>query len=91
MSLSLHSMGKGSHGRHSYRKAFSVSLPTPPPTALPHRTGREVTGALSEDLIGQFSCSVHCRPAARTSSVLPERLPSLDHESVHLGTVKRKY
>ena len=55
MSLSLHSMGKGSHGRHSYRKAFSVSLPTPPPTALPHRTGREVTGALSEDLIGQFS------------------------------------
>lgn len=62
-----------------------------PPSPTPGRTGREVSGALSADRTGQVSCSAHCRPAARTSSVLPEGLPSLDHESVHLGTVKREY
>ena len=83
-------MGKGSPSHHRHPSG-SLSLPAPPPPALPRRTGREVTRTLSEDPTGKFSCSAHSGPAAGASSVLPERFPSLDHESVHLGTVKRKY
>ena len=90
MKLKRRLVGKGSPSHHRHPSG-SLSLPAPLPPALPRRTGREVTRTLSEDPTGKFSCSAHSGPAAGASSVLPERFPSLDHESVHLGTVKRKY